>query len=58
MVPLAKLNIKLQVGYAIYAMFIRPMIKSSNREKLLHIISSRYICGEIDTEAYRKLEKI
>lgn len=48
---------QLFIIYAIYAIFIRPMFKGSNSEKLLHIISSRYICGEIDAEAYRKLEK-
>ena len=42
--------------YAIYAIFIRPMFKTSNRGKLLHIIRSRYTRGEIDSEAYRKLE--
>ena len=43
--------------YAIYAIFIRPMFKTSNRRKLLHIISSRYTHGDIDSEAYRKLGK-
>ena len=42
--------------YAIYAIFIRPMFNNSNRGKLLHIICNRYIRGEIDSEAYRKLE--
>ena len=42
--------------YAIYAIFIRPMFKNSNRGKLLHIICNRYIRGEIDSEAYWKLE--
>ena len=43
--------------YAIYIIFIRPMFKTSNRGKLLHIIRSRYTRGKIDSEAYRKLEK-
>jgi uncharacterized membrane protein len=43
--------------YAIYAIFIRPRVKNSIRDKLLNIIRSRYTRGEIDTEAYRKLEK-
>ena len=48
---------QLFIIYAIYAIFIRPMFKGSNKEKLLRIISSRYICGEIDAEAYWKLGK-
>jgi uncharacterized membrane protein len=43
--------------YAIYAIFIRPKVKNSISDKLLNIIKSRYTRGEIDTEAYRKLEK-
>ena len=43
--------------YAIYAIFIRPMFNRSNKGKLLHIICNRYTRGEIDSEAYRKLEK-
>ncbi len=43
--------------YAIYAIFVRPMFNRSNREKLLQILCNRYTRGEIDSEAYRKLEE-
>ena len=43
--------------YAIYAIFIRPMFNSSKKGKLLQIICNRYTRGEIDSEAYRKLEE-
>ena len=43
--------------YAIYVIFIRPEVKNSIGDKLLNIIKSRYTRSEIDTEAYRKLEK-
>ena len=43
--------------YAIYVIFIRPKVKNSISDKLLNIIKSRYTRSEIDTKAYRKLEK-
>ena len=45
------------IDYAIYAIFFRPKANNSIRGKLLNIIRNRYTRGEIDTEAYRELEK-
>jgi len=43
--------------YAIYTIFIRPIFKKPIRDKLLNTIRDSYTRGEIDTEAYRNLEK-
>jgi uncharacterized membrane protein len=45
------------IVYAIYAIFVRPKVNNSIRGRLLNIIRNRYTRGELDTEAYRKLEK-